>query len=96
MTKKSTEELITEREALKKRLTAIRELEEVKKERDQLEKEVKVLHRSVSLKWKLLRKAGSLGKKYGKEVGKWAVEETRDLINGDDEEKEEDKGEALL
>ena len=82
--KKSTEELIAERESLKKRLEAIRELNEVKRQRDQLEKEVQDLHRATSLKWKALRKVGSLGKKYGKEAGKFFVEETKNFISEHD------------
>jgi ribosomal protein L37AE/L43A len=81
---KSTEELVAEREALKKRLDAIRELNEVKKQRDQLEKEVRDLHRATSTKWKIAGKLGSLGKKYGKEAGKFFVEETRNFISEHD------------
>ncbi len=92
MTKKSTAELQAEAKDLRKRLAALKEIEAAKKERKALEKEVQDLHRSTSLKWKILKRVGEEAKKAG---GAFA-EETRDLINGDEDEKEEDKGESLL
>ena len=92
MTKKSTAELQAEAKDLRKRLAALKEIEAAKKEHKALEKEVQDLHRATSLKWKGLRKAGKLGKI----AGKFFVEETRNLINEDEDEKEEDKGESLL
>jgi hypothetical protein len=82
--KKTTEELIAEREDLKKRLETLRDINQIKQDREKLEKEVRDLHRATSFKWKALRKVGELGKKYGKEAGKWAVEETRNFISEHD------------
>jgi hypothetical protein len=84
MTKKSTEELIAEAKALRARLQAIREVEAAKKERSDLENEIRNLHRATSTKWKVAGKLAGLGKKYGKEAGKFFVEETRNFISEHD------------
>ncbi len=97
MTKKSTAELQAEAKDLRKRLEALKEMEAIKKERKALEKEVQDLHRSTSLKWKGLRKSAWVGK----QAAKFFIEETRNLINEEDEkpktkEEKEEEGESLL
>lgn len=78
---KSTEELVAEREALKRRIEAIRALNDVKKQRDDLEKEVRDLHRQTSTKWRILRGLKNKGGPLVKEAGKFFAEETRNFIN---------------
>jgi hypothetical protein len=84
MTKKSTEELVAEAKALRARLQAIRDVEAAKTERNNLEKEIRELHRATSTKWKIAGKLLEHGKKAGKEVGKFFVEETRNFISEHD------------
>jgi len=84
LTKKSTEELVAEAKALRARLQAIREVNAAKQERSALEKEIRDLHRATSTKWKIAGKLLEHGKKYGKEAGKFFIEETRNFISEHD------------
>jgi len=96
MTKKSTAELQAEAKDLRKRLEALKAIEAAKKERSALEKEVQDLHRSTSLKWKILKKSGSVGKAVAKDFGKFVKEELIDDEKPKTKEEKEEEGESLL
>lgn len=96
MTKKTTEELVAEAKALRKRLEAVRELNNAKQERKKLEKEVQDLSRSTSLKWKILRKAKELGKAGAEDFGKFIKEELIDDEKPRTKEEKKEEGESLL